>query len=186
MLANLFLYALLWRKKLAHLLNSVINGLKLWYPPNKKLIEAVSRHDYFKNARPKSCWASVCECLCTRSLESSAQLSYPAPDHSTTEHLAVINADSKTILLLLWTCWTERKRYLTILLCVWYIRLAIVIKRDYTNPKAKSASASSGVWCLKRQYMGDSFRGVTLHLTNWESESFDAGIGTTVQESKSD
>ena len=67
------------REKLAHLLNSVINGLKFWYPPNKKLIEALPRHDYFKNARPKSCWASVCECLCTRSLESSAQLSCSRP-----------------------------------------------------------------------------------------------------------
>ena len=42
-------------EKLAHLLNSVTNGFKLWYPLNEKLIEALPLLDYFKNARPKSC-----------------------------------------------------------------------------------------------------------------------------------
>ena len=68
-------------EKLAHLLNSVINGLKFWYPPNKKIIEALPRHDYFKK-----CQAQILLSFCLRvplySLPrklSSAQLSCSGP-----------------------------------------------------------------------------------------------------------
>ena len=68
-------------EKLAHLLNSVINGFKLWYPLSEKLIEALPRHDYFKK-----CQAQILLSFClrvplysARSLESSAQLSCSRP-----------------------------------------------------------------------------------------------------------
>ena len=48
-------------EKLAHFLNSVINGFKLWYPLSEKLIEALPRHDYFKK-----CQAQILLSFCLR------------------------------------------------------------------------------------------------------------------------